>query len=713
MQQSIEFDIRFKVVDNKVVGVINGIKGGMDNVVQASVKMGNQMSSTMNGIQKNIKNISFTSVLDQVDRVATGLDSLSAPGLKYSSAMADLSAITGLTGDKLDELGRKARDNAKTFGGDAAKSVEVYKILLSQLGPALADKPEILNAMAKNSETLAKTLGGDSARATGIMTTAMNQYGVSIDNPIRAQREMTDMMNAMAAAAKEGSAELDAQQAAINEVGGDAKRAKVGFNEMLSAIQMLDKGGLKESRGGIALRNVLTTLNQGRFLPKDVQSELRAAGVDINALSDKSKSLTDRLRVLNPVAGDSALMSKLFGRESQGAAQILINSTDAQDQLTKAITGTNTAQEQANTIMESAAEKQKRQQARIDDLKTSLFDLTGGMLGYASVLGNSVRDISNLLPLLGGMRFAYDKIRLALKAETWQLLWQNTLTLISTARSKAHALAIWGVEAATWAWNTAQKALNATFWLNPITWIIAAVIALTALIIYIAYKVDGWGTAWEGTMGVMSDTFSLFVQSFKLSWLIAKNSFLSGIDGIKMAWYSLMSLWDKEGAQKGMEGVRRAADERTKAMINQMVEMKKTSQSLMKNALKADSLKWNNKTVGDISNEFMQDLGLSGVMESAGISSPNGTPGVVGGDSPSGGGGTGGSGSGSGGGSGKTNEAIVTGGKKQTTININFNDMIGSMTVQGRDFKEAAGKMKEEIEDQLLRVLASANVAAG
>lgn len=61
----------------------------------------------------------------------------------------------------------------------------------------------------------------------------------------------------------------------------------------------------------------------------------------------------------------------------------------------------------------------------------------------------------------------------------------------------------------------------------------------------------------------------------------------------------------------------------------------------------------------------------------------------------------------------KTNEAIASGGSKQQTININFNDIIGSIAVSGRDFKESVKQMEEQAADGLLRVIGIATTTAG
>lgn len=49
-------------------------------------------------------------------------------GVALNSSLADLSAIAGVTGDKLKEIEGYARDTAKTFGTDAVSSVESYKL---------------------------------------------------------------------------------------------------------------------------------------------------------------------------------------------------------------------------------------------------------------------------------------------------------------------------------------------------------------------------------------------------------------------------------------------------------------------------------------------------------------------------------------------------------------------------------------------------------
>ena len=116
--------------------------------------------------------------------------------------------------------------------------------------------------MGENVATLSKMMKGDATAAAEVLTTAMNQYGVSLDDPLAASDRMWEMMNTMAAAAREGSAELPAIKVALEQCGMAAKAAGVSFEETNASIQVLDKAGKKGSEGGVALRNIMSTLAQ-------------------------------------------------------------------------------------------------------------------------------------------------------------------------------------------------------------------------------------------------------------------------------------------------------------------------------------------------------------------------------------------------------------------------------------------------------------------
>lgn len=375
-------------------GGVNTTLAGMESRLQSATGKVSGLQSAFDRIGKAA--FAFVNISDSIDRMMSSLDEFSGPGMELNRQMHELSAITGITGKCLKEIEGYARQAAKTFGGSAADSVEAYKLVLSQLGPEIARVPEALAAMGDSIKITSKLMGGDTAAASEVLTTALNQYQVALDDPIKASEEMARMMNVMAAAGQAGSAELPAIKAALEQAGMVARTAGVSFEEANAAIQILDKAGKKGAEGGVALRNVMTTLMQGRFLPKDIREELASAGVSIDTLADQSLSLADRLRGLGPVMNDQALMAKLFGRENVAAALALISSINPMEELTAAISGSNSAYEQAGIIMDSDAEKMSRFQARIDNLKISLYNVYHGILPVVRGLGSTIQTVANM-----------------------------------------------------------------------------------------------------------------------------------------------------------------------------------------------------------------------------------------------------------------------------------------------------------------------------
>lgn len=358
------------------------------------------------------------------------LGSLSSSGISLDRQMHDLSAVAGVTGDSLKQIEGYARNSAKAFGIDASQAVEGYKLLLSQLSPELGKYPEALQAMGNSIATTSKLMGGDGVAAAEVLTTAMNQYGISLDDPMKASAEMARMMNVMAAAGQAGSAELPAIKVALQQCGMAAKAAGVSFEETNAAIQVLDKAGKKGSEGGVALRNVLSTLAAGRFLPEKTQEELQKAGINVSSLTDKTKPLKERLETLKPLLKDDALLSALFGRENANAALALINGTESLQDFTDAVTGTSSAEEQAAIIMESYAERQARINQQFEDFKISIFQATGDLGIWLSTLMGALVPLSQLMPLLIGM----GNLMAWIKGLQWAAMWSRIQGFIYAAR---------------------------------------------------------------------------------------------------------------------------------------------------------------------------------------------------------------------------------------------------------------------------------------
>ena len=528
MNNTFNFGINFNVAGgNDVSAIFVGLFKNID-ILQAEITQINQTLNTfaenttkaIEGVAKTVKestklsNLNLEALLSLTDRATTAIADLYAPGISLEKNLAELSAITGVTGEGLKAIEQAARDTAKTFGTSAVDNVEAYKMMLSQLSPDIAKNSEAMKLMGENVNILSKQMGGDTIAATDVLNTSLNQFGVSMEDPIKAAKVMTEMMNVMSAAAQNGSAELPQIKQALEQVGMVAKTTELSFAETNAYIQLLDQAGKKGSEGGVALRNVLTTLSEGRFTSKLAADGLKAAGISTDYLADSSIPLHERLNTLRKIQGDTALMTKVFGKENMAAAIALINTADEAEAMSKKIEGTNSAVEQAGVIMESTAEKNARLTAQVEDFKISIFNATNGAFGYAGAIGNIVKDMTNLIPLVVGL---YNGITFLTNAEKRAALWAGILSVKTT---------IWA--GVTKAMAVAQGILNAVMNMNPVFLIITGIALLIGYIVTAIKYFDSFGS----TMLVLLGPIGMLISAFMI---------------IKRHWDSIVEAFKSEG----------------------------------------------------------------------------------------------------------------------------------------------------------------------
>jgi TP901 family phage tail tape measure protein len=501
------------------------LKDLISNSVQKVQEVVNTASTRVDNLWacfKRLNAIDLQAISQSAQNLNQRFENLNAPFISYESGLAEVSAITGVTGAALDDLGEKARKSAKDFGGEATDSLNTYKTLLSRLGPDIAKSPEALEKMERNVRTLSKTMGNDAAGSVDALTTAMLQYGVDLSDPTAAQEEMTRMMNIMAAGAKEGAAEVPSIAAALKVAGVQAKQSNVSFEETNAVLQALAAGGKEGSEAGVALRNVLGKMAGVDVLPKEAVEKLSRLGVNMNVVSNTSLPLTTRLRELKKAQGDATIMAQMFGTENAAAASIMLNSVDAQDELRSKIVNTNTAQEQAAVMMDTTAEKQSRLNAWYNDAKIAIGEYTAAYSPYVSAGANAISIMADGKNALEGYQIAMRGLKTMMGLTADQ-------SLISAAKTKIVSIAqrVWtGITGLA---TAAQMGLNAAMTANPIGVIILAIVALIAVVATIINYWDSWGAAMSLLLGPIGIVIGAF-KSIYDHWESIKTAFKT--DGI-------------------------------------------------------------------------------------------------------------------------------------------------------------------------------------
>jgi tape measure domain-containing protein len=276
-----------------------------------------------------------------------------------------------------------------------------------------------------------------------------------------------------------------------------------------------------------------------------------------------------------------------------------------------------------------------------------------------------------------------------------------TSMFLVTLQSKAMAAWAGIVTTAKWAWAAAQNGLNLALLACPVTWIIAAVIGLIAVIGYVCYKVQGWGTLWDGTVGFMKHSFLGFVESVKLYFSTMINGLMIGLDKIKLGWYKFkeaVGLGDSAENQAAIARINADIENRQQAIIE---GAKRVADHAAKARASLDGirLRWDSeRSLGDVAAKLKTSLG---------IASPSlpGMGGELAANTPGRGNGTSGSTAGAG-----AVSAIATGGKRSTTINISLGALVDKLVFEG-GYEGSRDDMQRDLENRLIQVLQMAATA--
>lgn len=283
--------------------------------------------------------------------VGLSLGTIIQTSRQYGQALSDLSAITGATGTQLKALDEAAQQMGRTTEYSASQAVEALKLMASAK-PELLETADGLTRATNSALVLAQAAGSTLPDATKTLALSLNQFGAGANQADR-------YINVLAAGAKYGASEINDTAAAIKNGGVAAAQAGIGFETLNAAIQVLASREIKGGEAGTALRNVILNLEKGT--DKSLKPSVVGLSQALGNLAGKNLS--------------TAQAVKLFGVENLNAASILVDNRSKLDELTRSLTGTQTAHEQAAI--------------RVNNLNGDLMGLTSAFEGLIIKVGQS------------------------------------------------------------------------------------------------------------------------------------------------------------------------------------------------------------------------------------------------------------------------------------------------------------------------------------
>ena len=373
---------------NRFSGAVNGTVGGLGNLASA-LGRGDFM-----GFANGLKNVipSMTSLQGGLGGVGGALSSLVNPATLAAAGIAAVGAVVvesvkkvsefethldslqSLTG--LDDSGIKAVSDAaiemsKSFPASASAIVDSMKLIGSQAPELLKDKDALIQ-VTQAANTLAGAAQIEVVDAAKAITTTMNQMGVSGE-------KAGDIINVLAAASQQGSADVAYLSTAFEKAGTAAASAGMNYTQLAAMVESVAP---KFSSADVAGSQLASTMLK---LSTQANDNFKPAVVGMQqALDNLAKAQLN-----------DAELKKLVGESNITMVKSLIAAKDQFAAYSQSLAGTNTAQEQFATNTDNL-------QGAIQKLKNTwdAFLLT---LGQSGIIQGIIASIQQVIKFVGDL----------------------------------------------------------------------------------------------------------------------------------------------------------------------------------------------------------------------------------------------------------------------------------------------------------------------
>ena len=387
---------------------------------------------------------------------------------EFETSLSKLSALTGATGKDLEFYKEQAIAIGAATKNSAKDIAEAFR-LIGGARPDLLENKEALAEVTEAAAVLANASGLTLPEAADALAGALNQLQLPAEQAAR-------VINVMAKAAQAGAAEIPDLNASLKQFGAVLKGVNGTVEEGAALIEVLADRQIKGAEAGTALRNVLLAVAAVEVLPRSAQAQLRKFGVDINFVKDNTKPLNERLRELSKIAGDASALVKVFGKENFVAGNIVLNNVEKFEKLTEAVTGTNSAYEQASTTLDNLEGDQRAALAATEALALEYGGRTQNVLrGIVQTYTTFINLLREAPKFIEENKTSLAALGIAILAFNGKAITANALVLRSIALDKAKAISAKSAAIATQGFF---RVLTAT--IGPLGLILLAVAGVVA-----------------------------------------------------------------------------------------------------------------------------------------------------------------------------------------------------------------------------------------
>jgi len=343
----------------KQTSVLRNIKAV---ILRAKRKLRDYRKETLRTEKASSKLIKTLKGFAVIAVVTLGIRAIISEGSKLQDAMADLSAITGSSGNDLVKLKGRIKELSVEFKTMPTEVAAAFKAVASAK-PELLKNAELLAEVTKQSLLLKEAAGIDTAQAVDTLTRGLNIFSAGA-------KDAAKFVDILAAGSKFGSSEIGNTGEAMLIAGGAAVDAGLSFKQLNSAIQVVAKGGFVASQAGTGLQAIFIRLTKAGF-------DFKKLGVD--------GVMFQVAKMLDKVKGSAAkaqLKSKLFGEEHQKIAGALLRNIPLITELDSKLEQTGVAAEQAAIRSATLSKSAELMKVKMSLLASGIFDKTTPALAF-------------------------------------------------------------------------------------------------------------------------------------------------------------------------------------------------------------------------------------------------------------------------------------------------------------------------------------------
>lgn len=390
----------------------------------------------------------------------------------FDSAMSQVAAVSGATGDELDALRDKAREmGAKTkfSASEAAEAMNYMAMAGWSTEQMLSGIEGVMNLAAASGEDLATT--------SDIVTDALTAFGLSA-------ADSGHFADVLAAASSNANTNVSMMGETFKYCAPIAGALGFSVEDTAEAIGLMANAGIKGSQAGTALRTIMNNLTGDIQLSGQALGDVTIQTTNADgSMRDLSDILADCLGAFSQLTESEQAQAAeaLVGKNAMSGFLALMNAGEADiNKLSSAIENCDgTAEGMANTMQDNLAGQLQILKSQLEELAISFGELL--MPAIRTIVGWIQKFVDWLNSMDEGTRKVIVTIALVAAAVGPVLIIVGkVISAIGTIMTIVPKLA--GIINAA---KGVFAAFNAVCAANPYVIIIAAIVALVAAFIYL------------------------------------------------------------------------------------------------------------------------------------------------------------------------------------------------------------------------------------